>query len=416
MPSGLQTWQPVDLMSGLVNLGLLGWINLLVAGPRDLASLADAERYFASLSLATSAGELRKRIVTPVIETDSALARRATLERILAVRLVQERGIAEANAELQAVLSNPEEDSFLRRAARDALGTGEPPAPISIPEASLASLPERADILFFVDQSRIPPLFALPRIGFDVASQIYGRIASGGDTRPEYQMWTEVIPMLPFELARRYGNARVDWLLGAYQDQPRISVWVEAHGLFETEALRTSLAAEGVELAGDETLRVDPLGPLDLSAELDEERVRLWTWQFESKTPETAPELPGIGEAPIWFHIPRGSQLLQAMPLPVAVTSGTLEIEIGEQVTVTLDIELETEEHARTMAGLITAFGRQGEQILEAMDPGPDLDKVLGVVRSLAPRVEGSRAVVRLGLRGITLEDVVAFLGRFELW
>ena len=49
------------------------------------------------------------------------------------------------------------------------------------------------------------------------------------------------------------------------------------------------------------------------------------------------------------------------------------------------------------------------------MEPGPDLDKVLGVLGGVAPRVEGTTCVVNLNMRAITWDDVAAFLLRFEL-
>ena len=428
IPDDSGEWSAVDVFHGLANIGMMGWINAMLAGPRDLASLTDAERYFSSLGLGTSVGELRKRIVTPVIETDNALARRAELERILAVRLVQERGITEANPELRAIMSSSDVDPFLSRAARDALGTVDAVPPVVIPDAALASLPD-ADFLFFFDQTRIPPLFWLPRRGIDVTSRlIIGaelfRTGVGNPVNlfpPGYlaavQVLNELGVLVPFELARLYGNARVDWVLGAFQDAPRQRLWLEAHGRFEVEAVQSSLTAEGVELERGETLRGDGLGPLDLTLELDEERIHVATWQFEGDSPETAGKLraAGLGEAPIWIHLPGGSMLWQLMGLPVAVGSATLEVETADPVTVIIRTEHETEDLARQMAALLTGVREQGKQLLGEMGSHPEILKALGVLGSVEPTVEANTCVVSADLSGMTVDDVIAVLRRFGL-
>ncbi len=422
----LAEWQSLAWTDVLANIGMPGWINAFLAGPRDLASLTDAETYFAMRGVETTAEALRARILAEVTEPNPGLARRAELERILAVRLLAEQhGMGESDAALREMASDGRTDRFLRQALRDAMGTARRANPIGIPKTALQTLPTDADLIWFFDESRIPPLYSLPHHTMKWLRQVSNSALLEWPNQfpPEmlaiWQMRREASPLLPSELAHRYGNARVDWILGAVRADPggprgttQLSLW--AAGLFETERLHHALESQGTTLE-DGILRGEGLGPMWLSVEMDAEQLHVFSPGFE-RADGGQPDLRAtqrLGVAPVWIHLPGSS--MQAMGIPVSALAMTLEVDFTPHVTLLLRSEHELAEQAQDMAALMAGVRAQAERSLQAMEPGSDVDKALAALRQVQVEVDDNVCLLEVELRGVTLDDVFALLQRLNL-
>ena len=425
-------WMPVFgnlVPDGIANFGLIGWLNVFASGTRDLASLTDGEFHFTAWGLDASPEALRKLAVTPVVDKDPEQARRLGLNRILAVRLLQQRGIEQARPELAAVADDPDADPFLRRAAEDAVNAleGQVETEVStVPSSSVAALPADADVLFFFDQARIPTPFFLPPLGRELGMRILVQDleAAGGFVSPATlaggQWMADIVPLAPFEFARRYGNARIDWSMGAFRVGQRpadTGLWVEARGMFEVDRIAASLQRAGIAWDKGEPFRFDE-SFLNLDVELEDESLRAVSRGFEpSDDPERERDLraSGLGDSAIWLHFPSGSQALAEIPLPVALESATLQVGFEDGIGMTLRTGHESEQAAQGMAQVLGGFRAVAEQALDAKEQDPEVVKVLGLLRAAKLEVDGDSCVVRVDIRGVTTDDLRAFLRLFEL-
>jgi hypothetical protein len=247
----------------LVAGGVATWVRILLPGTMDLASQADAQYHFEKLRLGLADADLVHRIATRPEDLASTepLRRRGRLDRLLAVRLAAERKLADAALALAALRADADADPFLRDAAWEALAAlGEPPVPFPARDLPpllpvLAGLPACADLVVVVNQARVPPWTGLAarsrEMGIDEAwNQIerLGASVTPGDLacgQPVAELGSEC----PYELARRFGNMRVDRLVLAVRFAAPPAVISILDGRFEFERLRAELIAGGAEAA-----------------------------------------------------------------------------------------------------------------------------------------------------------------------
>ena len=440
-----------DVLSAIANLGTAGFANLWLTGPRDLASLTDPALHFEIRGLRLDNAALRRRVAGAGDASTPQLARQALLDRILAVRLLQQRGEAGARDELEAVAADADADAFLRLAARDALaalapdaaaaGPDEATAAEGVPNAVLMALrevPAGADIVLFADQRRVrPPLF-LPglaaRVGLEVSYTLLTGEAQEHGAVPVDMVAGAVrfslAPVLvPYELARRYGNARLDWTLLAARvptgPEQAGGLWLRADGLFEHERIAAGLAGDGFDARPGQrretTVRAADGAVLKFGAD----RLRLVAGAFAARSPATGSVeelLPAdVLAAPAWCLLPPKSQLLAQVKalLPgdaVPITSAALRLSFGSGVDVGIVTDQASAEDAeRSAAALREARDRLVQDLTAKAEraegeerPAATLRRLAGVLRAATPRADGRRTTTQLSFAGWKAGDLLA--------
>ncbi len=399
------------------NLGALGFLSLLCSGGRDLASLGDAEQVLRTDGVDTSDAGLRQALVTPVTEPTPGRARRAELRRILAARLLQERRVAAARGELQAVARDGATDPFLAQACRDALlaidGGTAPRAELS--DAMLRVVPADADLVVFLDQARIPPSFWLPRLAREVATEVTLQQIelAGGQISPAMlagaMQMAETSSRGPFELARRFGNARMEQTLLALRlREERVEFLLDAPGRYDVQRIATTLRDGGVALEPGETLQASDL-PFGNTLEMTADRLRVHHADLGAQPDgdrAAALRQAGAGASAIWVHVPPGSKLLTQLELPATPRGATLGIDFAPHARVVLRTEHELPVHSQGLASLLEGYRRQGETQLDDLPGSPSIDRIAEALAKATIRTEEKVLTVTLDLVGVTPDDV----------
>jgi len=173
------------------------------------------------------------------------------------VRVAQDRGFKPALGVLERMAEDRTLEAHLRRAVAEAIAALrgrrlERPAPSLPPLAAiLADAPATADAHLRIDEFRLPPARALLRSNVPVKLEEWRRkiLSDGSMTKPfAARMWTrgrmcaDAAALLPYEIARRFGNARVHRIVLAMQ-LPRsggapLRLWAHLDGVFDVAALR----------------------------------------------------------------------------------------------------------------------------------------------------------------------------------
>ncbi|MEE9126963.1 MAG: hypothetical protein V3U11_07470, partial [Planctomycetota bacterium] len=161
-PERMREWRHVTS-----HLGLLGFIRLAFCGNQDLLSLTDAEYHFRKMKLPRTDVELRQRLVMEPAGKTPALQRRAEMDRLLAVRLLQQRGVKGAKVELERLASDAAAGLFVRVAAKEALASLLPekfqvPARSKVDQVNqvgqkaLLAMPTGCQVIATIDQALVP--------------------------------------------------------------------------------------------------------------------------------------------------------------------------------------------------------------------------------------------------------------------
>ena len=239
------------------NAGVFGMAAYLFCGDTDLASLADGETFFKCIGRGGDADLLQR------IAADDARQDRKGLQRLLAVRVAQDRGFKPAIGLLERVARQEGLDAQLRRAvdeARASFRGGRTEAVPELPrlEDVLADAPP-ADAHLRIDEFRLPSARPLLRAATVVAPDLSRqRIARAGwDDAFSRLMWiadrkrAAAAAVLPYELARRLGNARVHRVVLAVQFSTK-SIWAHLDGVFDVKAIRAGLLDADLEVRDGE--------------------------------------------------------------------------------------------------------------------------------------------------------------------
>lgn len=308
----------------VMNAGVLGLVSYLFAGGTDIASLADGGVFFARLGRDSDV-----ELLHALAADDRPQA--TPLQRLLAVRIAQDRGFKPALGVLERMVREPTLDAHLRGAVDEAIATlrgrrSDLPAP-SLPSLAvvLAAAPAAADVHLRIDEFRLPPARALLRSNVAVSLHHWRRsiLSEIGWTKASAaRMWTrgrmcaDAAALLPYEIARRFGNARVQRVVMAVRlPRPGITAlrwWAHLDGVFDVDALRAGLTAAGGEVRdADERVTCEILPGIELLAAAD--HLRVHTSGFTGPTaPEAAAALAGSLEqddAPIVALLDDGAVL-----------------------------------------------------------------------------------------------------------
>ena len=244
-----------ELRRGLQGAGAIGYLALFCHGDGDLLGMTDAELHFGALGMGTSDEELRHFLALPMATTVGQMRRAEVLDRMLAIDRLQRRRCKAAAPELR-VLIRDDLDPALTARARLALAAleNQPRTPRRLDPEQLA-LPLTFDAAIVVDHTRLPDLSWMTglgrRLGALVTAQTMAQFP--GTSNPAIsngaQTMCDVVGELPFGVAHRYGNARIDHscLVITAQNDARMPValsW-QAAGDFEHERWRGAALPEG---------------------------------------------------------------------------------------------------------------------------------------------------------------------------
>jgi hypothetical protein len=218
---------------------------------------------------------------------------------------------------------------------------------------------------------------------------------------------------VPFELAHRFGNARVDWTVGALKVEPgRVAFWLEAAGMFEQEHIRERLAGAGIPLEPGDAVRTTRL-PFGIELTLDQGRLHLASPDLgEAGGTDLVAALraAGLGEAPVWAHLPAASSLLAAVELPAKPRGVTLAVTFEPGLAVLLRSEHELAVHARAVASLLVGLRKQARDRLEDFEESPALARATAALEAAQIVADGTTVRVALDLTAIGADDAERLL------
>lgn len=251
---------PERLDHVIANAGAMGLASYLFCGNTDVASLTDSTAFFARLGRDSDAEILQ------CIAGDEEQQQHSLLQRLLAIRVAQERPLKPAIGVLERLAKQEESDIHFRRAIDETLATlrGQThDAPPQLPrlEDVLAEAP-RADVHLCIDEFRLPAARPLLRTAAAAGLEITRRVILNAGGSVSEKIWAgahliaEGAALIPYEVARRFGNARVHRVVIAAQlprqerDAPRI--WAHLDGIFDVGAMRTGLTRANLEVRGSE--------------------------------------------------------------------------------------------------------------------------------------------------------------------
>jgi len=318
----------------LPRTGLLGMILYALPGTCDLASLGDGAYQFRKLNMPATDAKLVERIAAAP-EGTAPLLRRAQLDRLLAVRIAQTRRLEAALPELTK-LAEHADDPFLQRAAIEARAAILGQAPPALKVAELPrDIPANADLLVFIDQTRVPRwtrLWHLAKKGGSLQARNMivqlGTMVTVSD-RAQGQMAMDLSLVLGYELARQFGNMRRHWTVIAARlahgaDGP--AIWSETDGLFEPAALHNALKTHNVPSEfEDGACRFRVLG---VRIEMRRTRLSVRLGAF----PDTDAAAPKIPRGHAAWGLVRFSKKAQRL-VPQGLATG------AKQATFTLDMQ-----------------------------------------------------------------------------
>jgi hypothetical protein len=420
-PEGSGRWGPWPLfepraggLRTLVSGGILGWLPFMFPGRVDLASHCDIAHHFRRLGLSLTDEALIERIATPPekLAEGEPLLRRARLDRLLAVRLAGERRITGAREALLGIHRDPASEPFLRDAAWESLAAlGDPPLPY--PErrlppllTTLAGIPSSADVVVVVNQSRIPRW-----MGLAAAARAFGlrqartEIERLGAAVTPRDLATGLASLdaageAPYELARRFGNLRIDRTVAAVDLDAGPAVRLRMDGRFHPSRIREAFEREGLEVEHTARLtivRIPEEGAI-LEVSPDHFLVSIGEWPSPEGGSLLATELGLAGATrghAVWVHLRHPVPGRLEPPL-AGLTRATLAMDFAKGIRWRVSAEYVHDAAARVAARAVRDALGQAPPPLQTADidaelNGPALTMVLAL-----PGLSPEEALLRL--------------------
>jgi len=358
----------------LPRTGALGMILYALPGTSDLASLGDGAYQFHKLSTPATYSKIVERIAAAP-EGTGPLLRRAQLDRLLAVRIAQTRRLQAALPTLTKLAENADEP-FLRRAAVEARANILGQAPPALKVAELPrDIPANADLLVFIDQTRVPRwtrLWGLAKRGGSLQARNMvaqlGSMVTVSD-RAHGQMAMDLSLVLGCEAARQFGNMRRHWTVIAARlahgaDGP--AIWSETDGLFEPAALHKALKKHNVPSEfKDGACRFRVLG---IRIEMRRTRLSVRLGAFPD-TDAAAPKIPR-GHA-VWalVRLSEKAQRLVPQGLATGAKQATFTLDMQRGFVARLRTEYASEAAAARALGVL-------QQICQGLGDKPMLERI----------------------------------------
>lgn len=237
-----------ELGRGLSHGGLVGLLALVCHGHGDLVGMTDAAFHLGALGVGSDEVQLRQLLVVAPASFEGPRGRAEALDHMIAIDTLVRLGARGAAAELAVLAAMDHAPAPLRERARRGLallqGMPDPLVRKRLdPEGLL--LPAAFDGIAVIDHARLPDLSWLTAVGRRLAAIVSADTVARFDgtwtaaMRNSTQSLCDLGSELPFELARRYGNARVDQsvvVVSARADEQRpFAVTWQGVGEFEAE-------------------------------------------------------------------------------------------------------------------------------------------------------------------------------------
>jgi len=360
--------------SELPRTGLLGMTLYALPGTTDLASLGDGAYQFQKLNTpATDAAIVERIAMAP--EGVAPLLRRAQLDRLLAVRIAQTRRL-EAALPALAKLAKEADAPFLKRAAVEARAGILGLAPPALKVAELPrDIPANADLVVFIDQTRVPRwtrLWSLTKQDGSIQARNMilqlGTMITVSD-RARGQLTMDLPLVLGYEAARQFGNMRRHWTVVAARlahgaDGP--AIWSETDGLFDPAALHAALERHNVTSEFKEG--VCRFAVLGIRIEMQRTRLSVRMGAFPA-TDAPAPRIPR-GHA-VWglVRLSKKAQRLVPRGLATGAKQATFTVDLERRFVARLQTEYASEAAAAQALGVF-------EQMCQGLDDKVMLDPI----------------------------------------
>lgn len=345
----------VDLERGLVNGGAIGFLSMVLHGNGDLLGMTDADFHFRALGIEPTDVGLRQFLAVQPPSFEGQRGRAELLDRLLAIDVLCRRGVKSSIAELSGVATAPDSPTVLRNRAARAIamlrGNPDPLARARLTAEALR-LPAAFDACVMIDHARLPDLNWLSAFGRRLGALVTAQAVAmaGGTVSPAMcngaQSMCDVTSELPFGLAHRYGNLRMDHscvVVSAKADpmMPVAIAW-QAAGAFEPLGWRD--AALPAKVADN-----NPLFRGSLSIEAD--HIHASTDGSQGKPRPTLVDklqLLRSDDSAVRVIVPANSKLWPAiafLEMPSA-TGAELRITCGDPAVIVLAVETRDEETA----------------------------------------------------------------------
>ena len=232
-------------------------------------------------------------------------------------------------------------------------------------------------------------------------------------------MITDANSMVSFELARRFGSARFDRVLGAVKIlDGRPAVWFDAEGMFEPDGLAKLIAALGGTAEVDGERLTAEIAPL-LLVTADREHLRIvdpGVGDAGGAEHGASLRAAGLGKgAPVWIHVPEGSSLLDfEIPLPMP-ESAVMEWTFEKGMEVKLTCPYPSAEQAAAIVAALNGMKAMGEQHLAALLQqdellAPVVDPLVAALRGAKVKAKEAVITVAVAIRGLDPDHLARLL------
>lgn len=400
-----------DFAAAFDNGGAIGWLSLWLHGNGDLLSMTDAGFHLRCLGIDTSDDALREYLRRPLPATDGAHGRAELFDRMLAIDLLRRRGCVAAETECKALARAASAPAMLRQRALSAIASlhGAPaPEPRRALDPTTLRLPAVFDACIVIDHDRLPDLGWLTAFGRRLHMRLVARamLKNGGTVPPAVcnggQRNADVVAELPFGLALRFGNVRLDqsciFVTGRPDGDPPFSIQCAASGSVESERWQQAKMPPSLvrsHLAG-------------ARAEFSPESVQLCTDDDEGlPRPEVAKELLQATGAAIRVVIPPQSKLWRALAfLGLPPSRGAeLRIAFAEPASVQLLVRARDQDTAAAWLAKATELLPQGtaaieRELREPLQHHPALRRLVDALAGVNPGIDGGELRAELKLAG----------------
>ncbi|MCK6459930.1 MAG: hypothetical protein L6Q95_08555 [Planctomycetes bacterium] len=400
------------------------WALLVVPGRSDLASLCDPERHLKKtnqmlfdelLLMSISSDWMAKSRADPAL-------RRAFLDVLLGWRVLGARGLKDAAPMLKDMADADSVDPITRLAAEEiaAMLDGLNAPAVDLPP--LDGIPADAGVLVVIDQRRVPPWRDVWRHhrtwGIRSARQTIARV--GAAVTPADMCAAQWIMDREsegfYELARRFGNARVHRTVLALRFDPDVGAdlsfaraLLRCEGLFEVDRFKAGCEASGVKpgTAGEGAASAQ-FADVDVTVAPDRLVV---SRNYPAPAagggiPADLAKLGCGGDDAIWIHC-RKVPFADRLPVK-GVEALTLRASFDGGVSVRCEARFKDAAAAAAAKGEMERWKGLDLKPVELREARPEaVARVKAFVASLAVSVEGATLTAECAAKGETPESLL---------
>ena len=367
-----EPWFGKGLVEAMNATGIAGWV-MFFAHHGDVLSLTHGEHHLRRLGIGSTTADLVTFVRSPLPEQ---LRDVALLDRLVAIDLIARRDDDEAKAARSALAAETTLDAQLRERA----------APANFPrrhlDAATLPLPTQGDIYLVCNHESLFDALPLVEIGYftGMVSTVQVLQYLKAPTLSDFvlgQTESEFLTEIPFEIARRFGNFRLDQTVVALS-VPRDGDgggWIAVSaGKFDAARVAAGVAASKVEGGKAE------LADGTAKATIDGTQLVVTDLLATAMTPGLAaapnPEVAArlLNDNPgLRVHVPTGSSLLLAQGRVFGIEGvESIDVTASSGDPVVLHAVLKTKDNASAVAAgkqvkdQLVRMGSSGGMLLRA--------------------------------------------------